>query len=595
MGWWDKWNTVKDTVSGWGKSAWNNASLSSAVNGVANFSYNTVSRVLEGVPAGLKLMRAATFSDIPEETKEKISNLAKGGARIIVEDAIPLTVISYFYQVLAQQGENYLEENPDEDWLSANTALSMGLFLMWGAHWIYSTRKQTQIAVRTTVLALEAGGVFNSIRQTPSMDLCIEKKCTTLRFLKGSFRDIIEYWATKAAIAFIGYVPVVGGKLAAVFDVYHNGRYVTTLVLPELCGPDQERYLREYPELALANGIMHYVLSKFVCSMIEHYSGIPSVFYESTVRQFLLITQIGIASQMSLPPAVKEPKRNIPDPIAAYESAIGFVVDTTALGLKKKIPEMLKKQTVPVIPWEKIPGYAQFIWSNPVSENVIKRLLVPRMLRSEKAFINDPVIPWPLLRKRIIAAIKNIEDVKAHPLTKIALLSPSTTAEIARPIFGTPKAVVELLLNLMKNEEVMRRLGVVRNHVGGLHPGEAPPLPSPENTFLLGGQKNEPAFFSTAVTAVENQEILLSPNLVIVPSIKPSPRIVEATEEGEKKKDDNKRVTDSIAVSLDPSAIIKRRAGSGHSTKQLFFQSAEDKLLPENVIRHRTNSQNIQY
>ncbi|ASQ47375.1 hypothetical protein [Legionella clemsonensis] len=595
MGWWDTWTTAKDTVSGWGKSAWNNASLTGAVNGMANFTYNTISRVLEGVPAALRLTRAA-FSVIPEETKEKLSHVAKGGGRIIIEDAIPLAVISYFYQILAQQGQDYLEDNPDEAWLSPNTALSMGLWLLWGVHWIYSARKQTQLTVRTTILALEAGGAFKSIRQTPPMDLCVQKKCTTLRFLKGSFRDLIKYWSTKAAIVFVGYVPVVGEGLAAAFDVYHNGRYVTTLVLSELCEPDQERYLREYPELALANGIMHYVLSKFVCSMIEYYSGIPAVFYESTVRQFLLISQIGIASQMTLPPAVEDSQRNIPDPIAAYESAIGFVVDTTALGLKKKIPEMLKKQTVPVIPWEKIPAYAQVAWNNPVSENVIKPLLIPRMLRNEKAFINDPVIPWLPLQERILAAIKNIEDVKAHPLTTAALLSPSITAEIARPIFGTPKAVVELLLNLMKNEEVMLKLGTFRNYIAGLCPGELPPLPEQSDAFLLGGQTHEMATFSAAITNERESSILLSPDHIMSPSRKFSPRIVEITEEVKEKKntESNQYLTGPGAVSLDPSMVIKRRPVSGRS-KQFFLQSSEGKLLPENTIRQKTNTSNLHY
>lgn len=552
MGWWDTWNTVKDTAKGWGSSIWNNASLSGAATGVVNFSYNTVGRLLEQIPAVPRLARAAF--------NPKVTKIVKGVARITVEDVLPLALVSYTHSLLQRQGEEYLDSYPPEARVATDTALQIGLWLLWGAHWAYSTRKKAQIAVRTAVLTLEAGSSFNSIKENPPMDLCVRKKCTTLRFLKGSFRDILEYWATKAAISFIGYVPVVGGGMAAAFNIYHDGRYVITLVLPELCGPDQERYLREYPELALAHGVTHYVLTKFVTSMIEHYSGIPAIFYESTVQQFLLITQIGIASQITLPPAVAEPQRNIPDPIALYESGVGFVIDTFALGLKKKLPEMLQKQTMPLVPWEKIPDYANVLWSNKVSENLIKPVLIPRMLRNEVAFANDPVIPWDALRARIISAIANIEDVKAHPLTKLAMLSPSTTAEVARPIFGTPKFVVELLLKLMKNEEFMRQLGVFGHHIGGLHRGAPPALPSNKDAFLLRGQEKEPVVVTTTFL-VSQGERLLDPRSVIAPVKSSGPKIVEITEEEEKAEESTSTRSSKSEVKLDPSFVIKKGKG----------------------------------
>ncbi|WED42788.1 hypothetical protein [Legionella cardiaca] len=586
MGWWDTWTTVRDTATGWGKSVWENASLSGAASGIFNFSYNTIGRLLEQIPAVPRVLRSTIIT--PSVTK-----MVKGMGRIAVEDVMPLVVISYTMGMLQQQMQDYSEEYSENDVsVATQTALQMGVWLLWAANYAYSFRKKTQIVARTTVLVMEAGSAFNSIRETPPMDLCVTKKHDTLRFLKGSFRDIIEYWATKGAIFLISYVPVVGGGVSVALEISLNGRYVTTLIIPELCQPDQERFLRQYPEFALAHGISHFLVSKGICYLIEKYTGIPAVFYETTVQQFALIGQIGIASQMTLPPAVAESNRNMIDPVAAYQGAIGFTVDTFGLGLKQKVPEMLKKQTEPLFTWKNITDYSEILWCNPLSEYVIKPVFVPRMLRSGQAFADDPVIPWPSVRKRIISASKNIKDVKAHPLTTVALISPGTTAEIARPIFGTPKFIVELLLNLMKNEEFMRQVGKLRNYAGGLHRGKPPSLPSTEGTFPLRGQEKDITPELTSMHA--NVAVTLDPRSIILPH-SPTLRVMELPEDSEKK--ENKEPSDKKmppkVIKLKPSDLIKREveedmAENGTGYQPGMFKKLDPKMI---ILRQRHTSE----
>ncbi|KTD20882.1 Uncharacterised protein [Legionella lansingensis] len=632
MGWWDKWNAVKETVKGWGNGIWNvsvtdtadrlikealavpqkarrvvnpklekvtqnteiivftenakelgskiwnNATLADGVNGLFNFSYNTAGRLLEQLPAVPRVARSVV--------NPKVRKIAYGIGRIAVEDVLPLVVISYSHQLLQEQGKDYLHDHPNEAWLSAQTVLQLGLWLLWLANGAYSIRKKTQITVRTTVLALEAGGILNSVKPNPPMTLCEQEKCTTLRFLKGSFRDLIEYWATKAAISFIGYIPGVGGGLAAAFNIYHDGRYVITLAVPELCSRHQEQYLREYPELALSHGITHYVLSCYINSMIEHYTGIPSVFYGTTMQQFLLIGQIALATQMTLPPPVRESLRNLPDPVAAYNSLVGFIVDTVLLGLKVQIPRLLREQKAPLLSLEDASRYAEVIWSNPVSENVLKPVLVPRMLRSRKAFINDPVIPWPPLQRRTMHALDNINEVKGYMLTKVALLPPSSmTAKVVRSIFGWPKSVVELLLNLMKNEQFMRQLESIRHTLPALQSGEAPSLPATEG-FLLRGQKQETPEIRPPLQ-IEGKS--LDPRQVIpVSQISLQPvdkvKIVEITEEEAKDNKQSEKTSDTLRKrKLDPSLVIRgRKDTNGVGTAGFFGETG--KLDPRKVI-----------
>lgn len=507
MRWWDKINVFKEKATGLGTSIWQKTTLPKVVNEVGQFSYRTINHLFEQISVAPKVIYSSVWSP---KTRKVTGQLI----RIGLEDLAPLVLVNYANQLVQMKGKTYLDS--DEPWLSTNTMLQMSLILLETANWLYTIRKRTQLGVRLSIVAIEASRAFSKERVTPPMTICLEEKCTTLRFLKGSFRDFIAYWSTEAAISLIGYIPMVGGGMAGMLAVYHRGRYVMTLLLPDLCSRHQEQYLREYTEWCLAHGLGHLALTELTTHFLESVSGIPKQFYKGAVQQFLLITQTSIAAHMPLPSPIKKSNRNLPDPVAIYESAIGFIFDTVVLGLKKQIPILLK-QKGPSLPWEKLKQGGIYLWNNPVAQ-AIKPLVIPRMLRSSQAFINDPVIPWSDLKETTVEAIVNIECIKNKWLVRIATLSPKKAAKVTWLIFGTPRSVVELLLKMMGNQEIMNKLGDLRRSLGGMHQGDPPPIPESEEALPLRGQEQTlPDPIKKIGILEEDPKLLMLPEEVLSP------------------------------------------------------------------------------
>lgn len=569
MGWWDRWTTVKETATGWGTSIWNNASLSNAISGTFNFSYNTVASLLEQLPAGLRLLKIAP--------KPRARKLAKNLGRVAIEDVAPYIFFAYAYSLIEEMGQGYLKGyGDDENLLSVKTGLQLGLYGLWAINMIYSVRKKTQFTLRASLLTIEAASMFNQEKEHLPMTLCVDEKCSTLRFLKGSIRDLIEYWATNAAIYFVGFVPVAGGKLAAAFSVYHNGRYVMTTMCPKLCAPHQAEYLREYSELALAHGITHYVLTQYISSMIAQYSGVPAYYYETIVQQILLILQIGIASQITLPPPVKKSQRQIPDPIASYQKIIGISVNIVGSGIREQLPNLLKGNE-PMVPWEKVPDYLYDFWFHPAVE-WIKFFIVPRMLRNLDKFSNDPAIRWDELRTVLLDALGNVQTVSEDTLVKTARWAPNTSAGMVSAIFGMPKPLIATILNLMNNAMFMNSLGRARNLIAGGYRGKAPQL-LPSEAYPLRIEEKVLTTKSTSVNPLANPQVFIEE-----PERKS--KIVEIHDTNESRVKDSK-------LSMAPIQTLFGKSGIGedvlqHRKKSGIGDDEEQRLL--NLRRGSTSN-----
>lgn len=290
MGWWDE-------IKGWGSSLYNNKPLVNSVNSVGNYSYNTVLGMFELVNAAPKAVHSAVYHP-------KTRMVAGHVTRIIVEDLLPLVAVTYANDMIQRTGRDYCEDESDSALLSIDTAIQMGLGLLQLATWTYSVRKKMQIAVRMTVLTMEAGKAFNEVRKESPMTRCIKEQCPILQFLQGSIRDTISYFATEAAISLIGYIPYVGGCIAAVLSIHHHGRYIMTIVLPDLCNEHQVEMLTEYSEQALSLGLGHAALTFLAVHGIEYLTHVPRSFYEAAIQQFMLLTTVCVAAHRPLPPAI---------------------------------------------------------------------------------------------------------------------------------------------------------------------------------------------------------------------------------------------------------------------------------------------------
>lgn len=460
--------------------------------GSSKVAYNLASHLLQQIIALPKILYS-TIRDL------KTRIIIKKIGHILKDDLIPLVLIAYAKNLIQKQAEAYLKKSPNPNWFSTNSLIQLSILLLKSAVSIYRMRKKIKILSRTAVLSIEAAESVNSNLKSTHPSPCIEEECSKLRFIKGTFRDLISYEATNIAITFIKYFPIIGKPLSIGLDSYHKGRYLVTATLAslEVCNRHQEEYLKQYSELALAYGMVYVLLTELPALLIQRYTGIPPIFYKAAIQQLVLIIQVLMGKYINLPRLIKKSTRNLPDPVVAYVSFVGFLFDTLLAGLKKQLPRLFK-QTDTTIPWDNLLDLTKKLWRNPIIRG-LKFIFLPRMLRSKQAFVRDRVIPWNALRTKIIDTIKNIEHLQNNSFLKIVAKTPKFAAKTLWLIFGTPKVLTELLLELINNPKFKNKLGDIRRELGHTVKENAPRLPSPnKKRFPLRNQQ-------------EKQDFLLSP------------------------------------------------------------------------------------
>jgi hypothetical protein len=387
------------------------------------------------------------------------NTVARHLLQIAREDILPLVLVTYTNQLIQSHGKNYLEEEPAYPWLSIKTALQIALYLGQAGTWIYKTQKQTQLLVHSAIVTLEAPILLNKSRILAPSNVCLEAQCSTLRFAQGSVRDIVTFFATEFVISLIGYVPIAGGTTASVLSIYHRGRYVLTIVLPEVCNRHQVIYLKEHSELALSLGLGHFSSSFLLNKALEMSTGIPQIYYKSAIDQLLLIVQMSVAAHLHLPQPQKESKRTLPDPVLLYQDLIGFLFDVMLLGLKLKIPRMMNareteafKESLKQLPWDNILKFLQLIHDHPAAQ-----ILLPKLLRSTELFLADPIIAydWEALRTCMITILETIEALNQHLAIRLSSLAPEAASTLVQAVFGTPKFINKTLLQLIIDPDVI--------------------------------------------------------------------------------------------------------------------------------------------
>ena len=549
-----------------GTNLYNNVTLYDAAVGAGLYSYKTIGGLFEQVATIPKF----TYSVIFHANTRMVAGHV---LRVALEDLLPLVAVTYTNDMIQRHyARDPRDDEQNQAYLGIDTAMTVGLGLLNIATWTYATRKKMQMTARTIVLTIEAGRNLNGVNNAPKMMLCKEQDCSTLRFVQGSIRDTAAYFATEAAISLIGWIPVAGEYMAAVLSIHHRGRYIATVVLPDLCNRHQVEYLKEHPELATALGSGHGILSKFAIDGIESLTNVPAIWYEAAVTQFMMFTSISMAAHLSLPKPVVESSRLSLDPVAAYQGGIGWLFDTMALGLKVQIPRMLKLPPSNM-DWKMIGNVVGnvvvAVWQHPCARP-IEFFLIPRMLRSKTAFTQDPVIEpnWAGLRETSIIAIGSIEKVKAHVLVKIGMINPKLSATALWYIFGLPQTVVELLLKLMGNETFMSEVSTLRRKLEAMdNLGVSDMGPSTQGFEVRDRRSLTLKALPEPVEASEPTK-KLDPQTIIEPVAKAKSTSTESIV--------NSGVVKRVAKKMNPEDIINPR-------RDRFFGD------PENIIRPRNN------
>lgn len=479
MGWF---TSVKDSVTHWGRTLWHRETVAD----MGNFSYQTISYLFQQIG----VLPKVAYAMVNHPPTQKV---VKHLARITVVDLAPLVIVSYTNHLLQTAGQQHLNhhEAPDQDPLSTSSymTLQMGLYLLNIATWAYSVHAKLKLLVNTTLVTLEAPPAINAINSLPPNTVCTEANCSTLRFLQGSVRDLTTYFATEAAISLIAYIPIVGGTSAALLSVYHRGRYVLTVVLPDLCNRHQVIYLREYPELALSLGMGHAASTRAITAMIEATTGISPVFYNTTIEQLTLITQMVLAAQLNLPTAPLSSSRSTTDPVRIYQDSIGYIFDVFSKGLKTMVLNREKPKTVKellqTIPWSSL--YEKI---NTCRDFPLVHVVLPRSLHNARNFINDPIVrdSWPTLQNKLVNILKIIQSIQVHPAVKLSSRAPESAITILWLVLGTPKPLTRIILQLLNDEEVVEQLRQWQIQLERLSIDEPKKIDVPIKSYPLRGQ-----------------------------------------------------------------------------------------------------------
>ena len=471
----------------WLKRLWQGDTASAVVR----YSYQTIAHGFDQIAAIPRVLHSAA-------THPPTQMVAKHVMRVAVEDLIPLVFVTYCNQLIQERGRGYLEDEKEAVWLSTYTAIQAGLYLLQGITWAFQVNRKTEMMVRMAMVTIEASPMLNGAKTSLPMKVCTDppNPCTTLRFMQGSIRDLVAFWSTEAAISLTGYIPVAGGGIAALLSVYHNGRYVLTVVLPDLCNRHQMVYLQDHSELALSLGVGHVASTWLVNSLLEISTGIPRVFYAGAIKQFMLITQMGVAAHLNLPEGKKASTRTLPDPLLYYQSGVGFIVDIILLGLKTKIPRMLKGNDHKSLKaWLSHLSASEFSYLQWVNEKVpinqLARVIFPRLIHSKETFITDPVIlsNWATVQASLVQTLQTIESLHDLLAVQASSFAPNAAASLAASIFGTPKFLTKLLLQLLSDPVVIEQLRSWRYQVEkfNLIVSTTPVRPD-KNALLLPGQ-----------------------------------------------------------------------------------------------------------
>ncbi|PJE08141.1 hypothetical protein [Legionella sp.] len=482
MGFFDAWEKVK----GWSARAWNEATPAN----IGIFSYKTAGYILSMPRAALSAGNSV-ISD--PNTRVFAMHMAGAGLHIF----IPM-VFSYLNDEIQRRGQTYLHEDEEQELLSTDTLIITGLTLLSAVVWIIDKREDAQEAMQAGILTLESSNVV--LPQLPTVKIC--QDCTSLRFLKGSFRDFITYWSTKLIlIEGVRYIPGVGEWMALTLTVFHNGSYIATLIWSPLCGRHLDHNLNEHPEFTLAQGLTHMGTSILIVSAIEWGTGIPRDYYQTSIQQLAIVGQVLLGAHGELPVFVKHSDRLPKDPVRAYEIAVKYGIDGTLTKSREALQVVLPKvepifrpllnrlPKAPTIPWNKIGNVVVVIWSHKATK-VVKYFVLPSMLQGPEEFVNDHLVRhhWRGLRDKVISAMIDLEKVSKNYAFRLISAAPETTGEAVEVVMGTPKIITEAVLRLLRNKTFMDNLAAKRRDLEGIHSG-APPETQPDpDAPLMRGQ-----------------------------------------------------------------------------------------------------------
>jgi len=473
-------------ITTWAKRIWRH----DATAATANYSYKTMVYTFDQLAAIPRVVRSVVMHP-PTRT------VATHLLQVTLTDLVPLVFVSYFNDRVQEYARDYIDDpatNHDE-WLNPKLAIEASLYVLGALTWAIRTNRKLELIARMAVINLEASALLPGIKSTPPMTACVNR-CPPM--LKGPVSNYVGYWAAEGFIQLVHHVPIVGGPLAAVLDIYHNGHYILTLAMPDLCNDHLAIYLREHPEISLSLGLGHATSVWVLSSLAEKFTGIPAHLYANGAKRLMIVTQTAVTMHLHLPAPQKTSSR-ARHPVLFLQDTVDVATEIILLGMEKKISRLLERKesgNFQLISREQVWGMLSKL-SKHAHHNRLVQQILPSLLRNPTLFIQDPITrsTWPTVQSELLNAIKIIESLPNRLAVQALSAVPNATSTLIETVFGTPKYATKLLLQLIMDPGVIDALKTLRYAIEKLEVDVFVPIISDSDTLLLAGQEviNKPA------------------------------------------------------------------------------------------------------
>lgn len=455
----------------WAKETWNNDRLAKVLKATTLYSFKTVAHLFEQLGVLPQVFYSFT-------THKRSNEIARQVTYIAVHDLLPMLLINAANDAI-QRACAPTEQQDEENWPNGAYFISLSLALLQAGVKTYNFRQGVQMTTRTLLVSLSAPDAFNQVAPRPPSPYCREENCTFTKQLASGGVELVGLMANDMAVWSLGKISWIE-PLSKIVSMYVRGRYILKSTTPERCPAHRGIASENALALGLGHELILISLKRFLSSTL----GLPPSICIDAMDKMVLVFQMAVARHLN-PPLVKPGEGILAfDPLETYENFVGWLTEVFVSGVIKHPPTDLFSGPGNV-PWGKIKDKLWQLNQHAVVGH-FKLVFLPPLMRSDKAFVRDPVISqlWSPLQKQISDTLGSVISIgRNKAIIGIASYTPKTPIKIfLKFTFGVPQKLTHMVVNLVSDPETCDLMESLRNWILHLNPEADVKLVTPKTT-----------------------------------------------------------------------------------------------------------------
>lgn len=428
------------------------------VKATTQYSFKTLAHLFEQI--GVLPQTALSFV-----TDNRSNKIVKEMTYIAIHDLLPMMLINAANEAI--QTAYAPSDDQEEESLNSAYFVSLSLALLQAGVKAYNFRQGIQLTTRTLLVSLSAPEAFNQIQPREPSPYCKEENCTVTKQLASGGVELVGLMANDMAVWALGNMPYIE-PLSNIVSMYVRGRYILKSTTPERC-PAHRGIASEN---ALALGIGHELILHSLKKLLSSTIGLPPLLCLDAMDKMVLVFQMAVARHLH-PPLVKPGEGILAfDPLETYENFVGWLTEVFVSGVIKHPPTQLFSGPG-IIPWDQVKKKLGSLNQHPMTGH-LKVLFLPPLMRSDKAFVKDPVISqlWAPLHKQITDALAVMISLgRNKAVIGIASYTPKTPIKLfLKFTFGVPQKLTHVVVNLLSDPKTSDLIESLRNWFLRLNP-----------------------------------------------------------------------------------------------------------------------------